>query len=290
MIDVNKLRHPKEKFYFTVAAAVGGLVWLGLLLGTMGMVLIFAAMAAVPLWIAQQFFKAEVYGNAVRVSERQYPELHKVVRQCAKELGLKEVPDVFVTSGGGALNALAIKFIGRQYVILYAELVDLMLSQQRVGELHMVVAHELAHHAAGHTDWKKNLLMWPAMWMPYIGGAYGRACEFTADRLGAAVVGDLEAAKRALVMLAAGTTTLRTDIKAFAQQEAEIPPFFGYINEVYATHPRMTRRVRELDDLEGQLPRRRATAQLNATGQLGGARQASVAAAEQQPHEEWVEG
>ena len=35
-----------------------------------------ALIAALPLWITQQFFMAEIFGNAVRVSERQYPELH----------------------------------------------------------------------------------------------------------------------------------------------------------------------------------------------------------------------
>jgi Zn-dependent protease with chaperone function len=282
MLDINKFRHPKEKRYFMIAAIVGGLAWASIILGTVGVALIGIAMLGVPLWLAQQFFKAEIYGHAVRVSEKQYPDLNRMVQQCAKELGMADVPDVFVTSGQGSLNALAIKFIGKQYVILYAELVDLLLSRKQVAELRMIVGHELAHHAAGHTDWKKGLLMMPAMYLPYIGGAYSRACELTADRIGAALVKDLDASKRALVALAAGTTTLQTNVAAFASQETEIPRFFGYINELYATHPRMTRRVGALDDLKGMLPRG-GTGRIpqGGTGQM--AREATVPAAEAEP-------
>lgn len=262
MIEINKFRHTKEKSYYMVAAIIGGLCWAGLILGTLGIALLFIGMMAVPLWLTQQFFKASIYGHAVKVSDRQYADLNKMVKESAKALGLEKVPDVFIVQGNGALNALAVKFLSGQYVLLYSELVDLMIQKRQMLELKMIIAHELAHHAAGHTDWKKNLLIMPATYIPYVGMAYSRACEFTADRLGAAAVGDLEAAKRALVTLAAGSTVLRTDIDAFTAQENEIPGIFGYINEIYSSHPRMTRRILELDTLAGMLPKRRPTAQL----------------------------
>lgn len=261
MIEINKFRHTKEKSYFMMAAIFGGLCWATLILGTVGIGLLFVGMMAIPLWMAQQFFKASVYGNAVKVSERQYADINRMVQDSAKALGMQKVPEVFIAEGNGMLNAFAIKFLSGQYIILYSELVDLMIQKRQMAELKMIIAHELAHHAAGHTDWKKNLLIMPATYMPYVGMAYSRACEFTADRLGAAVVGDLDAAKRALVTIAVGSAVLRTDIQAFTAQENEIPSLFGYINEIYSSHPRMTKRILELDTLAGMLPRRR-TAQL----------------------------
>lgn len=280
MIEISKFRHTKEKSYFMVAAIVGGLVWASLILGTLGLALLFLGMMAIPLWMTQQFFKAAIYGNAVKVSDRQYADLHRMAQDSAKALGLQKVPDMFVVEGNGALNAIAIKFLSGQYVILYSELVDLMIQKRQMLELKMIIAHELAHHAAGHTDWKKNLLIMPATYIPYVGMAYSRACEFTADRLGAAVVGDLEVAKRALMTIAVGSSVLRTDIQAFTAQENEIPGFFGYINEIYSSHPRMTKRILELDTLAGVLPKRRQTAQL-AQGQ-----QARVASAPLPAYEE----
>ena len=267
MIDVNALRHGKEKTYYMVAAAVGGLVWLSVVLGTLGIALLVLPMIALPIWMSQQFFKASVLGHAARVSERQYPQIHAMVESSAKAMGLEKVPQVFVVNGEGMINALAIKFLDGQYVVLYASLVDMMVERKMARELKMVIAHELAHHAAGHTSFWRNLLIMPAKYIPYVGMAYGRACEFTADRLAAAVVGDIEASKRALVAIAIGVKTLRTDVDAFVAQEADMPAFFGFVNEVYSSHPRMTRRIMELETIRGQLPRRR-TAEL-APGEAG---------------------
>ncbi len=261
MIDVNALRHGKEKTYYMFAAVVGGLVWLSLVLGTLGLALLVLPLMALPIWMAQQFFKASVLGNAARVSERQYPQVHTMVTSSANALGLEKAPDVYIVNGEGAINALAVKFLDGQYVILYASLVDLMVERKQARELKMIIAHELAHHAAGHTSFWRNLLIMPAKYIPYVGMAYSRACEFTADRVGAAVVGDLDASKRALLAIAVGMKTMRTDVDAFVAQEADMPPFFGFFNEVYSSHPRMTRRILELETMRGTMPRRR-TAEL----------------------------
>lgn len=262
MLDIKALRHSKEKTYFTIAAAVGGLFWLSLLLGTLGTILLVAPMVLIPMWMTQQFFKAAVFGNAVKVGPRQYPQLHAMVEQTAKQMGLDKVPDVFILNGEGGINAFAVKFLTGQYVMLYSGLVDLLLERKMTRELKMIVAHELAHHAASHTSPGKNFLIMPAKFVPYVGMAYSRACEFTADRIGAAATGDLDASKRALLAIATGLKSMRTDVDAFVAQEAEIPGLFGYINEVYSSHPRMTRRLIELETMRGMLPKRPPTQQL----------------------------
>lgn len=262
MIDVQALRHGKEKTYFAIAAGVGGLVWASLLLSTVGLILLVLPFMLLPLWMTQQFFKASIFGNAVKAGPKQYPQLHQMVESTAKQLGMEQVPDVFILNGEGGVNAFAVKFLSGQYVLLYSDLVDLLLERKMTRELKMIVAHELAHHAAGHTSTFRSFLLMPAKFMPYVGMAYSRACEFTADRIGAAAVGDLDASKRALLAIATGLKSMRTDVDAFVAQENEIPGMFGYINEVYSSHPRMTRRLIELETMRGLLPKRQATREL----------------------------
>ncbi|NOR47135.1 MAG: M48 family metalloprotease [Methanosarcinaceae archaeon] len=250
MIDVNSLRHPKEKAYLSAAAVVGGLVWLILL----PMLVLFwwvIIPSAISLWIAGQFFKAEIFGNSVKVSENQYPEIYNIVQECSKSLNLSAIPDVFIINSSGTTNAIAIRFLSKKFVLLYSELVDLMIfNKQDMGmdELKMIIGHELAHHAAGHTSPLKNILLSPAMFIPFLGNAYSRACELTADRIGAAFTQDMEASKRALVALACGSDALagETNIESFLQQEKDVPSIAGFISELYSSHPRMTIRIKEL--------------------------------------------
>jgi Zn-dependent protease with chaperone function len=256
-LDINTLRHPKEKNYGLFMMAFGILGWLGFILSTFGGVLVMALFAAGALWLVGQFFKAAMLGNAALVSERQYPELHRMVLDGCTQLGIAEPPKVFVMNGGGVMNAFATVIGGGKYVLLYANLVDMMVDQKMGRELKMIICHELGHHVAGHVSPLKNLLLMPARMIPYLGMAYGRSCEFTADRIGAMCAGDLISAKRALVAITVGSRALKTDLDAFAEQEKQISPLFGHMSEIYATHPRMTRRVLELDSVQHLMPKRR---------------------------------
>jgi Zn-dependent protease with chaperone function len=93
------------------------------------------------------------------------------------------------------------------------------------------------------------------MYIPFFGPAYSRACELTADRIGAYVCGDMGAACRALTTLACGSRTLapQLNLKAFKEQEALLTPAFAFLNDLWSTHPRITRRVLELEGASEQL-------------------------------------
>ena len=71
----------------------------------------------------------------------------------------------------------------------------------------------------------------------------------TADRIALAATQDPQATKAALVALASGSQKLlaQTDVNTFMDQEADISGFFGFVSELYATHPRLTLRVREIE-------------------------------------------
>lgn len=251
MINIQNTRHEKEKFYFAICAVIGVILWALIVFGTVGMIIIFGLVMAIFLWITQQLFKAVIFGNSVRVSENQYPKIDEIVRSYCSELSLVTVPDVFIVNGQGAVNAVAVKFLSRKYVLLFSDLVDLMLKREAINELKMIIGHELAHHAAGHTSIGRNLLIGPAKFVPFLGPAYNRACEFTADRIGHKLTEDSEASKRALISIASGSESLASDvnIEAFKSQEAHIPPFFGFLHEIFGSHPRITKRIMEIERL-----------------------------------------
>lgn len=246
MFDVARHRHPKESLYFAICVVFSIIVYAVLLIATMGTIILLILPFMLLSWFYGLFFRAGIFGNAVRISQQQFPELDRMMQDTAAELGITRVPEAFIVSGNGALNAFAIRFIGGRFVVLYASTVDMALRRESHDELRAVIAHELAHHAAGHVSILRDILIKPAMVIPYLGFAYSRACEYTADRIACAVVKDGPTVGRALVSLAHGSESLASKINlaAFVAQEESIPGYAGYINEIYSTHPRMTRRVR----------------------------------------------
>jgi Zn-dependent protease with chaperone function len=239
----SSLRLPRERTLFKLGVAFSALAWVALVVSIVG--LVYGAFIGLFVLAARALFLAHVRGNGVRVSERQLPEVHASVKAAAERLGLDRAPEVYVVQGGGALNAFATKLFSRRFVILLSDLVEQCQDRR---QLSFVVGHEVGHLAAGHLRWSTFLL--PFHLVPWLGAAYSRACEYTADRCGLAVAGDLEQAARALVVLAAGgRVASRADLGAFTVQLRETGGFWMAALELTATHPYLCKRVAALEQL-----------------------------------------
>ncbi|MDP5211426.1 M48 family metallopeptidase [Pseudoalteromonas tunicata] len=239
-MNINQLRHPKEVLYRTLCLVFGLILWVPLIF----VAIWFIPFVALFLWVASMFFKASLYGNAVKVSDNQFKELHKIKVDLSNQMNIKNDPEFFIFNAEGAMNALAVKFLSTKYILLFSSLIDLLDTEDKQ-QLKAILAHELAHHAAGHTDFWLNLAMKPAMFIPFLGAAYSRACEYTADRVAVYFVGD--AVSNALLQLACGSSALSKKLSTdeFLTQETAVPSVAGFINEIYSSHPRMTRRIAE---------------------------------------------
>jgi len=246
---VSSLRHPKEEVYFILGAIVGGFAWL-LIIWLVILLFWVAIPIALALWILDQSFKAKLLGNSIRVSKEQYPEIYEIVERHCRMVNLKNIPNIFIINSQGAINALAIKFLKDKYIILFSDLVDLMLAHGSTNELSSIIGHEIGHHCAGHTAWWKQILLKPAMILPFFGAAYSRACELTADRIALYLCGDKDATHRGLIALACGSRVFgpKTNIEAFKQQEKMLSPVFAFFHDLYSSHPRITKRVLALED------------------------------------------
>lgn len=236
------LRSPRESTLFLIGALFSGLVWLLLVVSIVGV--FYGALGVVFSLVVHALFLAHVRGNALKVSERQLPEIHAAVARSARALGMSEMPDVYVLQAGGALNAFATKFLTRKFVIIYSDLIEACEDPR---QLEFVVGHEVGHLAAGHLKW--NAFLWPFMLVPLLGMAFSRAREYTCDRCGLAIVNDLEMSMRGLIVLAAGgRQAARADIACFMEQRLETGRFWSAVAELGSTHPFLCKRVAALQE------------------------------------------
>jgi Zn-dependent protease with chaperone function len=247
-------RSAKERSLFVVALVVSGLVWLALIVTLVG--LLYAPFVALAVVIGHAFFLARVTGHSVRVGSRQLPDLYRRVQSAASRLGLERLPEVYVTSGGGVLNAFATRLFSRNFVILNAEILDACESLDADREpgqpstVDFIIGHEIGHLALGHLSW--NWLLWPARLFPLLGPAYSRACEYSADACGLAVTEDVEASSRALAVLATGgKQAKKVNIEALIEQRHDTGSLVMALVELNSTHPFLSKRVAALHRLRG---------------------------------------
>jgi len=246
-IDLDPLVHPKEKIYFAVCLLVSLLIYavLGMIVlsgsSAAGPIIFYIVIIVIVVFIAHGLFLGQVRGNGVRVSRRQFPELMTMADDHSRRLNM-ETPDIFVLQAGGLLNAFATRFLGRNFVILFSDVLALA-TQKGERAVSFVLAHELGHVKRKHMT--RRAFLYPAMVFPFLGGAYSRACEYTCDRFGNAL--EPEGSVDGLLVLAAGRD-LYTQVNSveFSNQRETETGFFVSFAEILSTHPNLPKRVAAL--------------------------------------------
>jgi len=244
-VDVDLLVHPKEKIYFAICVVFSIAIYYVLVrivfsgAEASGVILFYTIAIIVGYFIFHGVMLGQIRGNGIRVSVRQFPELMAMANQHAARLGMNETPDVFVLQSGGMLNAFATRFLGRNFVVLYSDVLALA-TQKGEKAVSFVLGHELGHVRRKHMT--RRALVYPAMIFPFLGGAYSRACEYTCDQVGNAL--EPEGGVDGLLVLAAGRD-LYTQVNSaeYSNQRETETGFFVRFAEILSTHPNLTKRV-----------------------------------------------
>src|SRR3954464_5924729 len=244
-LDLQPLVNPKENVYFAVCVVISIALYAALVLVILsggqlaGTIVFYLIMIVVAYFVVHGLFLGHVRGNGIRVSRRQFPELMAMADEHSRRLGLDDTPDIFVLQSGGVLNAFATRFLGRNFVILYSDVLALA-TQKGEKAVSFVLGHELGHVRRKHMT--RRALLYPAMMFPFLGSAYSRACEYTCDGIGNALepAGSVDG----LLVLAAGRDLYnQVDPEVYAEQRQTERGFFVRLAEVLATHPNLTKRV-----------------------------------------------
>ncbi len=201
--------------------------------------------------------------SSVRVSERQFPHIHEMLRDGAYILDMDKVPELFITMDP-TVNAMALG-TNNPFIVINNALVDLMDAE----ELRFIIGHELGHVLSGHAVYRtmlRNLILLAARiaWMPlgYIGlraiiwglEEWYRKSEMSCDRAGLLAGQDVDAARRALMKTAGGSRLAEMNADAFHEQAHEydaVPDLRDSLLKLLQlqgmTHPFAVVRFAELD-------------------------------------------
>ena len=240
----SQMVHKNEKLYFgllvaaSVLTVVLGIVFtiasLGIFLWIIGTIL---ALSLFTHWLQIGYIRT----NGVKVTERQFADLHHTYQRVGQEMGIRLLPDVYILQAGGVLNAFATRFFQKNMVILYSDIVELSRDGY-TKEVEFVIAHELAHIRRNHVQ--KQWAMMLGGWIPFLGSAYSRACEFTCDRMAAHYIQDQAASKRALTILAIGGK-LAKEVSEFdyLYEASRENGFIAKLSELLSTHPPLPKRI-----------------------------------------------
>jgi Zn-dependent protease with chaperone function/Tfp pilus assembly protein PilE len=245
--------YPNERPLGAITLVLGLLAWFLIIVGTLGVALVYVFFFFIGYVFAQSGFIAWIKGTAVKLSAEQHPDLYQRFEHCCRKLEMNERPAIYILEGGGMLNAFATRFFGRNFVVLLSDVVDALKDEPE--GINFYIGHELGHIRMGHLTGK--LWRLPVLWLPLLGAAYARAQEYTCDLHGRACCADVQAASHALMVLAAGSERWKTsNLASYARQAEENKGFWGSFHELVNTYPWLTKRVAYVQDPTAPLPER----------------------------------
>ena len=220
--------------------------------------------------------------TSVRVSARQYPELHRLVAECATALDVHPIPDLFVTQDPRP-SAMT---VGTDQPILVTTTGMLQLVDTE--GMRFVIGHEMGHVLSGHALYRTMLtqligISGAVQWLPI--GAWGlraivlalnewyRKSELSADRAGLLCTQDPATALRVHAAMAGALDPDDMDVAGFLDQAKEYQASGDVRDSVLKllqisgqTHPMAALRAAELQQwaagpqyraiLAGDYPRR----------------------------------
>ena len=234
-----QLVYKHEKPLFRIAAFLSGLFWLVLIVGTFGIALLYILLMYLFFLFAHSAFISYLKGTGVRISENQYPDLNEKLLRCCQEVGLDKIPEAYLLRTD-FFNALATRFLGRNYIVLFTDVVDALESQPNAIDFY--IGHELGHIHRKHLLWSPFLM--PASILPILGAALRRAEEYTCDRYGVACCQNQADIKAAIAAIAAGNTKWKSiNIDAYLEQVQLTTGFWMSFNEITGDYPWLTKRM-----------------------------------------------
>ena len=183
--------------------------------------------------------------NSVKITAEQFGDIYKKVEEYSKKLNLKKIPDVYLMQSGGLLNAFATRFLFKDLVVIYSDILELAYEQGE-NAVNFIIAHELAHVKRKHLSKQKYIVC--AELIPFLGLAYSRACETTCDQIATALTEKLPL--DGLLVLAAGKKLYKNvDTNLFISNSSKEKGFWGWLAEISSTHPSLATRIKHLSKI-----------------------------------------
>lgn len=197
-------------------------------------------------FIYVRLLQVQQLGNSLQISNKQFPEVYKQAKECAKILSLPRMPRIHVTQNP-VLNAYAMGF-GRSYAIVINSGV---IENLPIEEIRTIIAHEMGHIKFQHTQFL-SLISPLGQYFAFADLLFGfwiRKAEYTADRCALICSKDKETAIKTLIKVSVGPSCGKdVDIENLSLQLQDVDSNkLGNIGEMLGSHPYILKRIWEIN-------------------------------------------
>jgi Zn-dependent protease with chaperone function len=211
--------------------------------------MLFGILLILPLAVSYAY--ATYRSMSVKITENNFPELYAIVKEYTDRLGMKKVPNIYLIQGNGILNAFSACVPFKQYIELYADLVEVAYREHHDMEsLRFIIAHEMTHIYLGHAKLYYRYSIIFSNMIPILSTTASRAREYSCDRIAQVLSGS--DGIDAMMSLTAGIHLYkRVDKEDYVENAKKVKGFFVWCFNLMSSHPVTSKRVLALQMKEG---------------------------------------
>ena len=225
------------------------------LLSSLGIGCSLIAVLAIALLLLYALYQqyAEIMAYCVKVTPVNFPQIYDKAREFSEKLGLKKQPEIYVGQENGAINAFASFVLGKRYIKLNSDIVDIAYLENNDFEtVYFTMAHEFGHVYLKHANLFYNVFTFVSRLIPIYGPLLSRAQEYSADRVAQALTDNFNADK-CMSLLATGKHLYKyVDINDYLDTAEKnhniIERISRFILNLFASHPINPFRVKAILD------------------------------------------
>lgn len=234
------------KVFFTVVVLLGSIKALVTLFSGDTKTIIATVMVfivyAIFIWIfiifQKIFLVGYLKGNGVEITQDQFPEIFQAYTDMIQSLNIKKSPPLFIIQQGGALNAFAIRFSGKNYIAIYSDIFEMINSD--IDIVKFIIGHELGHVKRNHMT--KRFWTFLSLIIPFLSSAYSRSCEYTCDNIGHDL--SKNGSLTGLLVLAAGKKLYKQiNIEHYIENSKKQNSLSVKFTEICSSHPFLPKRL-----------------------------------------------
>jgi Zn-dependent protease with chaperone function len=164
--------------------------------------------------------------------------IYQIIKNYSSKLHLKKIPEVYILQSNGALNAFVTRFLFRNFVVLFSDILDLAYANGEEA-VKFIIAHELSHIKRKYMA--KMVLTGTGILFPFLGSAYSRACESTCDNI-ASYLAYENPTEGQLVLLAGKKLYNKIDLREFLKKSKE-ERGWSFLAEITSSHSSLSSRL-----------------------------------------------
>jgi Zn-dependent protease with chaperone function len=263
--EIRKTRHKAERFLYFLCVLITIILilvaltsdagdWIAEMLfgeeedGEEEMLLFWILFIPFILFFMMYFYFAMTRAYAIRVTERNFPEIYEKSVEYAARLGLRKVPAVYIEQQNGVINAFAAAVFGKRYAMLNAELVDVSYMEHKdFDTVFFILAHEFGLIYYKHVTFAYNFWVFIPHLIPIFGTLHSRSMEYSCDRVAQLLLGR-DGASEFMVITAGRHLYKYVDVEDYLATAKKERGISTWLVNLFATHPITPKRIAALVD------------------------------------------